>query len=54
VHINDQPVLHEVYGPIGGVGVSGNGFNYSTLTNADQFTEWKWITVRDEIARYPF
>jgi benzaldehyde dehydrogenase (NAD) len=54
VHINDQPVLHEVYGPIGGIGVSGNGFNHSTLTNADQFTEWKWITVRDEIATYPF
>ena len=54
VHINDQPVLHEVYGPIGGVGVSGNGFNYSTITNADQFSEWKWITVRDEIAPYPF
>ncbi|NEA31319.1 benzaldehyde dehydrogenase [Streptomyces sp. SID13031] len=54
VHINDQPVLHEVYGPIGGVGASGNGFNHSTLTNADQFTEWKWMTVRDEIASYPF
>jgi benzaldehyde dehydrogenase (NAD) len=46
--------LHEVYGPIGGVGMSGNGFSHSTLTNADQFTEWKWITVRDEIAQYPF
>lgn len=54
VHINDQPVLHEVYGPIGGVGMSGNGFSHSTLTNADQFTEWKWITVRDEVAQYPF
>lgn len=54
VHINDQTVLHEVYGPIGGVGVSGNGFNHSTLTNADQFSEWKWVTVRDEIAEYPF
>jgi benzaldehyde dehydrogenase (NAD) len=54
VHINDQPVLHEVYGPIGGVGASGNGFNHSTLTNADQFTEWQWTTVRDEIPEYPF
>jgi benzaldehyde dehydrogenase (NAD) len=53
-HINDQPVLHEVYGPIGGVGVSGNGFNYGTITNNDQFTEWKWITIRDEIPSYPF
>jgi benzaldehyde dehydrogenase (NAD) len=39
IHINDQTVLHEVYGPIGGVGASGNGFNHSTLTNADQFSE---------------
>jgi hypothetical protein len=34
VHINDQTVLNEVYGPIGGIGVSGNGFNHPTLTNA--------------------
>lgn len=54
VHINDQTVLHEVYGPIGGVGTSGNGFNHSTLTNADQFTEWQWVTSRDQIPGYPF
>ena len=54
VHINDQTVLHEVYGPIGGIGVSGNGFNHSTLTNADQFTEWQWVTTRTEIPAYPF
>jgi benzaldehyde dehydrogenase (NAD) len=47
-------VLHEVYGPIGGVGVSGNGFNHSTLTNADQFSEWQWVTTRSEIPAYPF
>ena len=54
VHINDQTVLHGVYGPIGGVGDSGNGFAHSTLTNADQFSEWQWLTSRDEIAAYPF
>jgi benzaldehyde dehydrogenase (NAD) len=54
VHINDQTVLHEVYGPIGGIGVSGNGFNHGTLTNADQFTEWQWVTTRTEIPAYPF
>jgi benzaldehyde dehydrogenase (NAD) len=54
VHINDQTVLHEVYGPIGGTGTSGNGFNHSTLTNADQFTEWQWVTTRTEIPAYPF
>ena len=26
VHINDQTVLYGVYGPIGGLGDSGNGF----------------------------
>ncbi|MFE6904441.1 benzaldehyde dehydrogenase [Streptomyces sp. NPDC057717] len=54
VHINDQTVLHEVYGPIGGTGASGNGFNHSTLTNADQFSEWQWVTSRAEIPEYPF
>jgi benzaldehyde dehydrogenase (NAD) len=54
IHINDQTVLHEVYGPIGGVGDSGNGFNHSTLTNADQFSEWQWVTVRDRVPDYPF
>jgi benzaldehyde dehydrogenase (NAD) len=54
VHITDQTVLHEVYGPIGGTGSSGNGFNHSTLTNADQFSEWQWVTRRAEIPEYPF
>ncbi|QRY78142.1 benzaldehyde dehydrogenase [Pseudomonas sp. PDNC002] len=54
VHINDQTLLHEVFGPIGGVGASGNGANYSTLTNADQFSEWQWLTVRAELPMYPF
>ena len=54
IHINDQTILHEVYGPIGGHGASGNGYSYSTLTNADQFTEWQWITSRETIAPFPF
>ncbi|MFJ9031041.1 benzaldehyde dehydrogenase [Streptomyces sp. NPDC102274] len=54
IHINDQTVLHEVYGPIGGVGDSGNGFNHSTLTNADQFSEWQWVTTRTEVPEYSF
>src|SRR5580658_1751535 len=54
IHINDQTILHEVYGPIGGHGVSGNGYSYSTLTNVEQFTEWQWVTSRERIATYPF
>jgi benzaldehyde dehydrogenase (NAD) len=54
IHINDQTILHEIYGPIGGHGVSGNGYSYSSLTNADQFTEWQWVTSQAKIASYPF
>jgi benzaldehyde dehydrogenase (NAD) len=54
VHINDQTVVHGVYGPIGGVGSSGNGFSHSTLTNANQFSEWQWITARPKIPTYSF
>jgi benzaldehyde dehydrogenase (NAD) len=54
IHINDQTVNHEVFGPMGGLGLSGNGHNYSTLTNADQFTEWQWVTSREDLPAYPF
>jgi benzaldehyde dehydrogenase (NAD) len=54
VHINDQTVVHGVYGPIGGVGASGNGFGHGTVSNADQFSEWQWITTRSQIPAYAF
>ncbi|MBN9427644.1 MAG: aldehyde dehydrogenase family protein [Burkholderiales bacterium] len=54
VHVNDQTVVHEVYGPVGGVGASGNGWNYGTTVNADQFSEWQWHTVRAALPKYPF
>jgi benzaldehyde dehydrogenase (NAD) len=54
IHINDQTVVHGVYGPIGGVGASGNGFGHGTVSNADQFSEWQWITTRSQIPAYPF
>ena len=54
VHINDQTIIHEVFAPMGGMGSSGNGAAYGAVTNADQFTEWQWLTSRAEIARYPF
>jgi benzaldehyde dehydrogenase (NAD) len=54
VHINDQTVLHGVYGPIGGLGSSGNGFGHGTVSNADQFSEWQWLTTRPQIPAYPF
>jgi len=54
IHINDQTVVHGVYGPIGGVGSSGNGFGHGTVTNLDQFTEWQWVTTHTQLPNYPF
>jgi benzaldehyde dehydrogenase (NAD) len=54
VHINNQTVVHGVYGPIGGVGASGNGFGHGTVSNADQFSEWQWITTHAQIPAYVF
>jgi benzaldehyde dehydrogenase (NAD) len=54
VHINDQTLIHEVYGPIGGIGASGNGYKYSSVTNADLFTEWQWLSIQSEVPHYPF
>jgi benzaldehyde dehydrogenase (NAD) len=54
VHINDQTVVHGVFGPIGGVGNSGNGFGHGTVSNAAQFSEWQGITTRAKIPAYSF
>jgi len=54
VHINDQTVNHEVFGPIGGMGASGNGARSGNLTSLDEYTQWQWVTVADEVPGYPF
>jgi benzaldehyde dehydrogenase (NAD) len=54
LHINDQTVVHGVYGPIGGAGISGNGFGHGTVTNLDQFTEWQWVTTHAQLPQYSF
>jgi len=54
VHINDQTVNHEVFGPIGGVGASGNGARSGLPSALDEFTQWRWITVNETSPDYPF
>jgi benzaldehyde dehydrogenase (NAD) len=54
VHVNDQPVNDDPHAPFGGVGASGNGVTFGTIANWDAFTVWRWITVRDQPATYPF
>jgi benzaldehyde dehydrogenase (NAD) len=54
VHINDQPVIHEVYGPIGGMGESGNGARTGLPAWEHEYTQWRWQTVNDVSPDYPF
>jgi benzaldehyde dehydrogenase (NAD) len=54
VHINDQTVIHEVFGPIGGMGASGNGARSGGPSVMDEYSQWQWVTVNDTVPQYPF
>jgi benzaldehyde dehydrogenase (NAD) len=54
VHVNDQTVNDEAVIPFGGMGLSGNGSRFGGSANLDEFTEWQWVTVRDEPKSFPF
>lgn len=54
VHINDQTINHEVFGPIGGMGASGNGARSGGPSILDEYSQWQWITVNEKIPAYPF
>ncbi len=54
VHVNDQTVNDEATIPFGGMGMSGNGSRFGGAANWDEFTEWQWVTVRDEPKSFAF
>ena len=54
VHINDQTVIHEVFGPIGGMGASGNGARSGGPSVMDEYSQWQWVTVNETVPQYPF
>ncbi|HEX9044561.1 MAG TPA: benzaldehyde dehydrogenase [Candidatus Limnocylindrales bacterium] len=54
VHVNDQTVNDEAVIPFGGMGASGNGSRFGGQANWDEFSQWQWVTVRDEPRSYPF
>ena len=47
--VNDEAII-----PFGGMGASGNGSRFGGAANCDEFTEWQWVTVRDEPPSFPF
>jgi benzaldehyde dehydrogenase (NAD) len=54
VHINDQTVDDSPNTPFGGVRASGTGARFGGSANLDAFTDTRWVTVRGDIAPYPF
>jgi benzaldehyde dehydrogenase (NAD) len=54
VHINDGTLNDEAIVPFGGMGDSGNGSRYGGEASLDTFTEWQWVTMRDEPPGFPF
>lgn len=53
VHVNDQTVNDDGTMPMGGRGASGNGSRHGGPANWDEFTQWKWTTVRNTANGYP-
>lgn len=53
VHVNDQTVADDGFMPMGGFGNSGNGSRHGGPANWDEFTQWQWMTIRDEAPMYP-
>lgn len=55
IHINEQTVADEANIPFGGVGSSGTGSRFGgAKANIEAFTETQWLTLRPDIAPYPF
>jgi benzaldehyde dehydrogenase (NAD) len=54
VHINEQTVDDEANIPFGGLKASGTGTRFGGAANLEAFTDTRWITMRGDIAPYPF
>lgn len=54
LHINDQTVMASPNAPFGGRGKSGNGSRISGPAIWEEFTQWVWITSRNDAVMYPF
>ncbi|MGB7219424.1 MAG: benzaldehyde dehydrogenase [Vicinamibacterales bacterium] len=54
LHINDQTVADEPHIPFGGRGASGNGSRIGGPANWEEFTQWQWVTIKDQAHAYPF
>jgi len=54
VHVNDQTLNNDAFAPFGGTGASGNGSRFGSQSSWDEFTQWQWLTLRDQAHGFPF
>jgi benzaldehyde dehydrogenase (NAD) len=54
IHVNDQTVNDEVTNPFGGTGASGNHTSMGGPADIGEYTQWRWMTVKDSAPPYPF
>lgn len=54
VHVNDQTVNDECVNPFGGPGIAGNGASVGGPADWEEYTQWRWTTVRQQAMPYPF
>ena len=54
LHINDQTVDDDTVNTFGGFGASGNGGRHGGAANWDEYTQWQWVTIKDQPTAYPF
>lgn len=54
LHINDQTVLGDAHAPFGGRGASGNGSRVGGVSNWDEYTQWQWVTLRNQPPSYAY
>ena len=54
LHIKDQTVNGGPYAPFGGRGRSGNGNRIGGPADIKEFTQWQWISTKEQATPYPF
>lgn len=54
VHVNDQTLNNDAFAPFGGTGASGNGSRFGSGHSWDEFTQWQWVTLREQAHGFPF
>ena len=48
-----RTVADEVVNPFGGRGASGNGTSIGGPGDWEEFTQWQWVTIKNDAPTYP-